>query len=172
MRLKTSLRAAVLGPMLFLPLFAQTVATVRIDPSRAINSFDPDKAIGSSIDNLNRAAIDKVYTPHILQEALNAGYGPITYRNNTELRMMAWHWNDRGAWSDPESKSGYWTSSSELGEPIRYIVSLLAAAPRLLADGRRRIDADARARPRPTGRAIHTSPVSSRANRTRAIRNG
>jgi hypothetical protein len=105
--------------------FAQNVATVHIDttPGHVINSFDPDQAIGSSIDNLNKTAIDKVYTPHIIQEALSAGYGPITYRNNTELRMMAWHWNDKGTWSDAANKSGYWTSSSELGEPIRYIVS-------------------------------------------------
>ena len=86
-----------------------------VDPSRVITSFDPDQAIGSSIDNLNKNAIDKVFTPHILQEALSAGYGPITYRNNSELRMLAWHWNDRGVWSDPESKSGYWTSSAEPG---------------------------------------------------------
>ena len=112
---RTDLTAAAITITLFLPALAQPVATVHVDPSRVINSFDPDQAIGSSIDNLNKAAIDKVFTPHILQEALSAGYGPITYRNNTELRMMAWHWNDRGAWSDPESKSGYWTSSSELG---------------------------------------------------------
>jgi hypothetical protein len=103
--------------------FAQSVSTVRVDATRVINSFDPDNSIGSSIDNLNKAAIDKVYTPHIIQEALSAGYGPITYRNNTELRMMAWHWNDKGTWSDAANKSGYWTSSSELGDPIRYVVS-------------------------------------------------
>src|SRR4051812_33475746 len=84
--------------------FAQTAGTVRVDTARTINSFDPDHAIGSSIDNLNKAAIDKVYTPHIIQEALSAGYGPITYRNNTELRMMAWHWNDKGTWSDAANK--------------------------------------------------------------------
>ena len=72
---------------------------------------------------LSKTGIDKVYSPYILQESLSAGWGPITYRNNTELRMMAWHWNDKGTWSDAANKSGYWTSSSEPGEPIRYIVS-------------------------------------------------
>ena len=73
--------------------FAQT-ATIQVDitPGHAINSFDPDSALGSSIDVLSKTGIDKVYTPHIVQEALSAGWGPITYRNNTELRMAAWHW--------------------------------------------------------------------------------
>jgi hypothetical protein len=105
-------------------LFAQT-ATVQVDinPAHVINSFDPDSALGSSIDVLSRTGIDKVYSPLILQEALSAGYGPITYRNNTELRMAAWHWTENGAWSDAAHKSGYFTSSSELKEPIRYILS-------------------------------------------------
>src|SRR6202022_3454650 len=90
-------------------------ATVRVDatPGHAINSFDPDSALGSSIDVLSRTEINKVYTPHIIQEALWAGWGPITYRNNTELRMAAWHWTENGAWSDPGHRSGYFTSNTE-----------------------------------------------------------
>src|SRR5215471_9444017 len=74
------------------------VATVRVDadPAHVINSFDPDKALGSSIDVLSRTGIDKVYTPHIIEESLSAGWGPISYRNNTELRMAAWHWTENG----------------------------------------------------------------------------
>src|ERR1051326_9197607 len=104
---------------------AQSAATVKVDitPGHAINSFDPDRALGSSIDVLSKTGIDKVYTPHIVQEALSAGWGPITYRNNTELRMAAWHWTENGTWSDPAHKSGYFTGSSELKEPIRYILS-------------------------------------------------
>src|SRR3984893_18991147 len=66
-------------------------ATIRVDrtPGHAINSFDPDRALGSSLDVLSRTDINKVYTPHIIQESLSAGWGPITYRNNTELRMAA-----------------------------------------------------------------------------------
>jgi hypothetical protein len=88
--------------------FAQT-AVVRVDitAGHAINSFDPDSALGSSIDVLSKTGIDKVYTPHIVQEALSAGWGPITYRNNTELRMAAWHWTENGTWSDQAHKSGY-----------------------------------------------------------------
>ena len=73
-------------------------ATVRVDvtPDHSTNSFDPDSALGSSIDVLSRRDIDKVYTPHILQESLAAGWGPITYRNNSELRMAAWHWTQNG----------------------------------------------------------------------------
>jgi hypothetical protein len=100
-------------------------ATVRVDvtPDHAINSFDPDSAMGSSIDVLSRTDIDKVFTPHIIQESLSAGWGPITYRNNTELRMAAWHWTENGTWSDAAHRSGYFTGSAELKEPIKYILA-------------------------------------------------
>lgn len=102
-----------------------TVGTVHVDTTagHVINSFDPDKALGSSIDVLSRNDIDQVYTPHIIQEALSAGWGPITYRNNTELRMAAWHWNENGAWSDARHRSGYFTGGAELKEPIKYILA-------------------------------------------------
>jgi len=104
---------------------AMPIGTVRVDirEGRSINSFDPDSAVGSSVDVLSRRDIDKVYTPHILQEALSAGWGPITYRNNTELRMAAWHWTENGTWSDPAHRSGYFTGSTELKEPTRYILA-------------------------------------------------
>ncbi|HXY50122.1 MAG TPA: glycosyl hydrolase family 5 [Terriglobales bacterium] len=102
-----------------------TAAVVRVDanPKHVLNSFDPDRSLGSSIDVLSRAGIDKVYSPHIIQEALSAGWGPISYRNNTELRMAAWHWNENGSWSDPFHQGGYFTGSTELKEPIRYILA-------------------------------------------------
>src|ERR1700737_4737133 len=55
------------------------LGTVRVDdtPGHSINSFDPDAALGSSIDVLSRTDINKVYTPHIIQEALSAGWGLI-----------------------------------------------------------------------------------------------
>jgi hypothetical protein len=117
--------------MVFIALCANLIAqsapvgTVHVDatPGHEINSFDPDSALGSSIDVLSHDDIDKVYTPHILQESLSAGWGPITYRNNSELRMAAWHWNPNGTWSDPAHQSGYFTGSTELKEPIRYILS-------------------------------------------------
>ena len=114
-------------------LFAQSkndssepeIGTVRVDANseHVINSFDPDSALGSSIDALSRYDINKVFTPHIIQESLSAGWGPLTYRNNTELRMAAWHWNANGTWSDAAHRSGYFTGSTELKEPIRYILA-------------------------------------------------
>jgi hypothetical protein len=103
----------------------QAVGVVRVDatPAHAVNAFDPDNALGSSIDALSRSRIDQVFTPHIIQESLSAGWGPITYRNNTELRMAAWHWNPDGTWSDPVHQSGYFTGSTELKEPLRYILA-------------------------------------------------
>src|SRR3981189_1591664 len=91
-------------------------APVHVDatPGHAINSFDPDSALGSSIDVLSRYDINKVYTPHIIQESLSAGWGPITYRNNTELRMAAWHWTENGTWSEAAHRGGYFHGSTEL----------------------------------------------------------
>jgi hypothetical protein len=101
------------------------IGTVHVDanPAHVINSFDPDRALGSSLDVLSRAGIDKVHSPHIVQESLSAGWGPITYRNNTELRMGAWHWTENGTWSDAAHQSGYFTGSTDLKDPIRYILA-------------------------------------------------
>ena len=114
--------------LIFVQAAAQTneaVGTVHVDvtPSHVINSFDPDRALGSSVDVLSHSEIDKIYTPHIIEESLSAGWGPITYRNNTELRMAAWHWTENGTWSDPAHKSGYFTGSTELKDPLRYILA-------------------------------------------------
>ena len=136
----------ILWAMLCLPCLvwgqSTRTATVRVDTNsrHVLNSFDPDQALGSSIDVLSHAGIDKVYSPHILQEALSAGWGPITYRNNTELRMAAWHWNPNGAWSDPVRKSGYFTGSTDLKEPIRYILAYALPHRGFSTSGDRPID--------------------------------
>lgn len=75
------------------------------------------------MDVLSHDVIDEIYTPAIMREILSAGYGRISYRNNSELRALAWHWNSNGTWSDPVHQSGYFTGSTDLKEPIRYILS-------------------------------------------------
>ena len=129
-RIRTKLLALMLAGIGTCAGQIQTVipeqpATVRVDvtPGHVINSFDPDSALGSSVDVLSRRDIDRVYTPHILQESLSAGWGPITYRNNSELRMAAWHWTENGTWSDSAHRSGYFTGSTDLKDPIRYAFS-------------------------------------------------
>src|SRR6266568_5292557 len=118
------------APTHFIPRASAQSAGAPVDilhvdatPSHILNSFDPDRALGSSVDVLSHSGIDQVYSPHILQESLSAGWGPITYRNNTELRMAAWHWTENGTWSDPAHKSGYFTGSIKLKEPVRYILA-------------------------------------------------
>jgi hypothetical protein len=105
------------------PLFAGSLAaqTVRVHtaPARAIK-FDPDQALGSSMDILATNQIDKVYSEPILKESLSAGWGPITYRQNTELTIAAWHWNSVGTWSDKAHESGYFTGSAEPKQFLRH----------------------------------------------------
>jgi hypothetical protein len=94
--------------------------TVRVDtmPAHALK-FDPDQALGSSMDILPASLVDKVYSEPILKESLSAGWGPITYRQNTELTIAAWHWNGKGTWSDAAHQSGYFTGSAEPKEILR-----------------------------------------------------
>ncbi|MGC1171221.1 MAG: discoidin domain-containing protein, partial [Candidatus Acidiferrales bacterium] len=101
------------------------VTTVLVDatPGRETNSFVAGRAFGSSIDVLPEGDVDKVYTDQILKESLSAGWGPITYRNNSELRMAAWHWNSNGIWSEAGQQAGYFTGSKQPLEMLRHSYS-------------------------------------------------
>ena len=96
------------------------VTTIHVDAAHPVKKFDPDQALGTSIDILRPGELDKVYSAANLKEALSAGWGPITYRQNTELQGAAWHWNPNGTWSDPAHQSGYFTGNSEPGEFSRH----------------------------------------------------
>jgi len=114
-----------IAPYFFLSLllpgsltFAQTI-DVDITPAHETNRFVPDQTLGAGIDRIPVAAIDHDLVPAILDKVFTAGWGPVTYRQNTELFVQAWHWNPEGTWSDPSGK-GYFTGSTEPKENIRY----------------------------------------------------
>src|ERR1700684_3452597 len=90
--------------------------TVHVDMSagKAI-AFDPDKAMGTSMDILSARDFNAVYSKPVIEAGLSAGWGPISYRQNTELTYDAWHWNPNGVWSDDKHKSGYFVGSAEPG---------------------------------------------------------
>ncbi len=96
------------------------VSTVTISTMTTPILFDPDQALGSSMDILSHDVVEKIYTPEMVKQCLSAGWGPITYRQNTELSIGAWHWNPNGTWSDAANKRGYFTGSAELKDPIRH----------------------------------------------------
>src|SRR5215470_3872825 len=99
------------------PCFAQSVA-VDASSAKAI-PFDPDRALGSSLDILPAKHFEKVFSSETIKQSLSAGWGPITYRQNTELSIGAWHWNPSGSWSESEHKTGYFTGSADTREEIR-----------------------------------------------------
>jgi hypothetical protein len=95
--------------------------TVRVDatPSHVMNSFSPPHALGSTVDRVPSNATDTFFRPDQLKQILSAGWGAISYRQNTELFVQAWHWNPKGTWSDPAGK-GYFTGDSTPVEMIRH----------------------------------------------------
>ncbi|MBS1849398.1 MAG: discoidin domain-containing protein [Acidobacteria bacterium] len=91
----------------------QPPSTVRVNIAAKPILFDPDQALGSSMDILHGEILDTIYSPEMVKECLSAGWGPITYRLNTELQIAAWHWNPNGTWSDAVHQSGYFTGNAE-----------------------------------------------------------
>src|SRR5579872_5589758 len=101
---------------------ADSAATVHVDvtPEHILNTIYPDTATGAWMDDLSKTQVDNLSKPETIQGVKNLGWGSITMRNNSELRLAAWHWNENGTWSDPATKSGYYAGSAELGTPIHY----------------------------------------------------
>jgi hypothetical protein len=95
--------------------------TIRVDaaPEHSTNSIVPSRAMGAGIDRLPYGAADKLFVEPMVKEVLSAGWGTVSYRQNTELHMEAWHWNPVGTWSDPAGK-GYFTGSATPGDVVRH----------------------------------------------------
>jgi F5/8 type C domain len=99
---------------------AQTVY-VDVTPGHATNHFIPSQTLGAGIDRIPTNAIDQTLNnPATLKQVLSAGWQPVTYRQNTDLQVEAWHWNPTGTWSDPSKKQGYFTGSPTPAGFIRY----------------------------------------------------
>jgi hypothetical protein len=71
------------------------------------------------VDRVPSNATDAFFEPATLKQILAAGWGVISYRQNTELFIQAWHWNPQGTWSDPSGR-GYFIGDSTPGEMIRH----------------------------------------------------
>ena len=98
--------------------WAQNIV-VDVTPSHSTNTIRSTEAVGAGIDRLPYGAADKLFVDSTLKQVLAAGWQTVTYRQNTELHIEAWHWNPQGTWSDPAGK-GYFTGSATPGtEPIR-----------------------------------------------------
>src|ERR1700735_2979765 len=109
---------AIFAAAVALPCAAQTIQ-VDITPAHATNHFAPNVALGAGVDRIAQEAIDKDLVQPALDRALSSGWQPVSFRQNTELAVEAWHWNPQGTWSDASGK-GYFTGSANPAEFLRY----------------------------------------------------
>ncbi|HEY1401936.1 MAG TPA: hypothetical protein VF953_10130, partial [Terriglobales bacterium] len=116
--------ATVLAVVTTLTLFA-AAQTITVDVSHSPNHFVPSETLGAGVDRIPAEAIDKDLLPPSLDATLASGWQTVSYRQNTELAVEAWHWNPRGKWSngsdgsDPAGK-GYFTGAALPTESLRY----------------------------------------------------
>ena len=118
----------VLGELLFVigicggMCVTGTAQTVRVDatPSHVVNTFSPLYALGSTVDRVPSNATDVFFRPDQIKQILSAGWGVISYRQNTDLFVQAWHWNPKGKWSDPAGKGYFVGDAVPTDEMIRH----------------------------------------------------
>jgi hypothetical protein len=101
------------------PTGAQTVG-VDATPSHVVNKFSPLYALGSTVDRVPSNATDMFFRPDQIKQILSAGWGVISYRQNTDLFVQAWHWNPKGTWSDPSGKGYFVGDSTPAKKMIRH----------------------------------------------------
>ena len=120
--------AYLLFPAIVFAAPASLGQTVRVDitPGHVANSFIPTEALGAGIDRLNSAATDKLFAEPVMKQVLSAGWQTVSYRQNTELAIQAWHWNPQGTWSDPSGK-GYFVGGVTPGS--RFVTPTVTTFP-------------------------------------------
>jgi hypothetical protein len=98
---------------------AQTVL-VDATPSHVVNTFSPLYSLGSTVDRVPSNATDMFFRPDQIKQVLSAGWGVISYRQNTDLFVQAWHWNPKGTWSDPAGEGYFTGDATPTKEMIRH----------------------------------------------------
>src|SRR5579862_8935459 len=108
------LRAVVTCAVLWI---ATSVAAQKVvvdaDPAHVTNTYSPVHSLGAAIDRLRTGTPEHLLTDPLLKEILGAGWQTVTYRQNTELMVEAWHWNPNGKWSNLEKQEGYFVGNAE-----------------------------------------------------------
>src|SRR5919108_1941878 len=61
--------------------------TIRVDatPSHVVNTFSPLYALGTTVDRVPSNSTDVFFAPDQVEQIVSAGWGVVSYRQNTEL---------------------------------------------------------------------------------------
>ena len=118
--MKITFRSA--SAILLLVTGAVVGQTVTVDATAAhvVNKFSPIRALGSTVDRVPSNATDVFFRPDQIKKVLSGGWGVISYRQNTDLFVQAWHWNPKGKWSDPSGRGYFVGDSDPTSEMIRH----------------------------------------------------
>ena len=95
--------------------------TVQVDSNRShvVNKFSPLYALGTSVDRVPSNATDVFFRPDQCNSTV-AGWGSVTYRQNTELFVQAWHWNPKGPGVIPRGQGYFTGDATPTKEMIRH----------------------------------------------------
>src|SRR5579864_202978 len=106
--LRNSAYAFLISAVILVITTRLSAQTIQVDAAHPVNSFSPPRALGTTVDRVPSNATDVFFRPDQLKRVLDAGWGAVSYRQNTDLFVQAWHWNPKGTWSDPAGR-GYFT---------------------------------------------------------------
>jgi hypothetical protein len=120
MRISERILSALILSIVWLGSGAGQTVTVDVTPSHMVNAFIPRYALGSTVDRVPSNATDVFFRPDQVQKVLSAGWGVMSYRQNTDLFVQAWHWNPKGKWSDPSGKGYFLGDAKPTSEMIRH----------------------------------------------------
>jgi hypothetical protein len=118
--LKSFLANVVLALFVYLAAHTANAQVVKVDAEHVVNTFSPLYALGSTVDRVPSNATDVFFRPDQIKQVQSAGWGVISYRQNTDLFVQAWHWNPKGTWSDPAGKGYFVGDANPTREMIRH----------------------------------------------------
>jgi hypothetical protein len=173
-----TVRRVVVPGLLGLLLFAAAAKAqlVRVDatPGHATNSFSPPYALGTTVDRVPSNATDIFFRPDQLKQVLSAGWGTVSYRQNTELFVQGIGIPKAGGVIHPaKGTSAEVRFRPPMGSGIRMAIRCsIVDSPETAGRNSTVSPASMTAISIPTGRAIPISQNHLLAKTIRSIRNG